>query len=91
MFKMVILAARRVLPPDLMTPANESKPRMNETGPEAKPPPDKRSREDRKGDKLEPAPEPNLKIIPSVLAKVKIESMVSRTDRIKQAEHWGWV
>ena len=33
------MAARRVLPPDLMTPANASKPFMNETGPEAVPPP----------------------------------------------------
>src|SRR3954453_24166458 len=30
-----ILAARRVLPPDLMVPADASAPRMNETGPEA--------------------------------------------------------
>jgi hypothetical protein len=33
-----ILAARRVLPPDLMVPAQESAPRMKETGPEAVPP-----------------------------------------------------
>ena len=30
-----ILAARRVLPPDLIVPAHESAPRMNDTGPEA--------------------------------------------------------
>ncbi len=30
---MTIFAARRVLPPDLMTPANASNPFMNETGP----------------------------------------------------------
>src|ERR1044072_7037871 len=30
-----ILAARRVLPPDLIVPAHASAPRMNETGPEA--------------------------------------------------------
>src|SRR6266705_6160892 len=30
-----ILAARRVLPPDLIVPADASAPRMNETGPEA--------------------------------------------------------
>ena len=34
-----ILAARRVLPPDLMTPAKASKPRMKLSGPEAVPPP----------------------------------------------------
>ena len=33
-----IFAARRVLPPDLIVPAHESAPRMNETGPEAVPP-----------------------------------------------------
>src|SRR6185436_855117 len=33
-----ILAARRVLPPDLIVPAHESAPRMNETGPLAVPP-----------------------------------------------------
>ena len=36
---MTIFAARRVLPPDLMTPANASKPFMKDTGPEAVPPP----------------------------------------------------
>ena len=39
MFRMTIFAARRVLPPDLMTPANASKPRMKLTGPLAVPPP----------------------------------------------------
>ena len=39
MSSMTILAARRVLPPDLMTPAKASKPRMKLTGPEAVPPP----------------------------------------------------
>ncbi len=33
-----IFAARRVLPPDLIVPAQASAPRMNETGPEASPP-----------------------------------------------------
>src|SRR5918995_23394 len=32
-FRMTILAARRVFPPDLMVPAEESAPRMNDTGP----------------------------------------------------------
>jgi hypothetical protein len=46
-FRITILAARRVLPPDLITPAKASKPRMNETGPDAVPPPLSSSREDR--------------------------------------------
>src|SRR5581483_405316 len=33
-----ILAARRVLPPDLIVPADASAPRMNDTGPDAYPP-----------------------------------------------------
>src|SRR5438477_482891 len=37
--RMTILAARRVLPPDLITPAKASKPFMKETGPDAVPPP----------------------------------------------------
>ena len=38
--RMTILAARRVLPPDLMTPAKASKPRMKQSGPLAVPPPE---------------------------------------------------
>ena len=37
--RMTIFAARRVLPPDLIVPADASAPRMNETGPVAVPPP----------------------------------------------------
>ena len=37
--RMTIFAARRVVPPLLMTPANASKPFMKETGPLAVPPP----------------------------------------------------
>ena len=58
---MTILAARRVLPPDLTTPAKASKPFMKLTGPLAMPPPDILSFEPRMGDRLTPAPEPYLK------------------------------
>ena len=37
--RMTILAARRVLPPDLIVPAEASAPRMKLTGPDAVPPP----------------------------------------------------
>src|SRR5215204_2283177 len=87
--RMTIFAARRVLPPDLMTPANASKPFMNETGPDAVPPPAKSSREDRMLDRLEPVPEPYLKSMPSVFAKPRIDSIVSCTALMKQAEHCG--
>src|SRR5918911_1815374 len=87
--RMTILAARRVLPPDLITPANASNPFMNDTGPDAVPPPASSSLEDRIGDRFVPVPDPNLKSMPSVLASVRIESIVSCTELMKQAEHCG--
>src|SRR5215475_3854306 len=84
-----ILAARRVLPPDLMTPADASAARMNETGPEAVPPPPSRSLDERKRDRFTPDPEPPLKMTPSLRYQSRIESIVSSTDRMKQAEHCG--
>src|SRR3954451_18597234 len=84
-----ILAARRVLPPDLIVPAQESAPRMNETGPEAVPPLDSVSREARMRDRLMPEPEPPRKILPSRVFQSRIESIVSSTERMKQAEHCG--
>src|SRR5918992_5070715 len=86
---MTILAARRVLPPDLITPAKASKPFMNDTGPLAVPPPASSSLEERIAERLLPVPEPNLKSMPSVLASVRIESIVSCTALMKQAEHCG--
>src|ERR687892_2854323 len=87
--RMTILAARRVLPPDLMTPANASKPFMKDTGPDAVPPPASSAFDDRIADRLLPVPEPNLKSIPSVLARRRIESIVSSTELMKHAEHCG--
>src|SRR6187402_3628070 len=86
---MTILAARRVLPPDLMTPANASNPFMNDTGPDAVPPPASTSRDDRIADRFDPVPDPNLNSMPSVRASVRIESIVSWTELMKQAEHCG--
>src|SRR6476659_3566041 len=86
---MTILAARRVLPPDLMTPANASKPFMNDTGPEAVPPPLSSSFDERIGDRFVPVPEPYLKSMPSVLARPRIDSIESSTLLMKQAEHCG--
>src|SRR3990170_1170857 len=62
---------------------------MNDTGPDAVPPPASSSLEDRIGDRLVPVPEPNLNSIPSVRARVRIESIVSWTELMKQAEHCG--
>src|ERR1700761_1738311 len=89
--RMTILAARRVLPPDLMTPAKASKPRMKLKGPDAVPPPESVSIEPRIFERLEPAPEPHLKSMPSVLARVRMESSESSTELMKQAEHCGRV
>ncbi len=88
-----ILAARRVAPPDLMVPADASAPRMKETGPEAVPPEESSSLEERMRERLRPAPEPPLKMNPSSLYQFRIESIESSTDRMKQAETcWGdWV
>src|SRR6476469_8612842 len=87
--RMTIFAARRVLPPDLITPANASYPFMNDTGPEAVPPPASSSRDERIGDRFVPVPDPNLNSIPSVRARVRIESIVSWTELMKHAEHCG--
>src|ERR687889_741960 len=84
-----ILAARRVLPPDLIVPAQASAPRMNETGPEAVPPLLSGSIEPRMLDRLMPEPEPPRKILPSLVFQSRIDSIVSSTDRMKQAEHCG--
>src|SRR5947209_12616311 len=84
-----IFAARRVLPPDLITPADASAARMKETGPDAVPPPARRSFEDRSRERFTPEPEPPLKMTPSLRYQSRIESIVSSTERMKQAEHWG--
>src|SRR5947209_11253699 len=89
MLRMTILAARRVLPPDLITPAKASKPFMKLSGPEAVPPPLKPSVEERSGERLVPVPLPHLKNMPSVLASVRMESSESFTELMKQAEHCG--
>ena len=81
-----ILAARRVAPPDLMVPAEASAPRMKLIGPEALPPEESSSAEARILERLTPAPEPPLKIMPSSLYQSRIDSMVSSTLRMKHAE-----
>src|ERR1700676_4382938 len=84
--RMTILAARLVLPPLLIAPAEESAPRIKLTGPLAEPallP--SASIELRIELKLIPEPEPPLKIIPSSLYQLRIEGIVSSTARIKQA------
>src|SRR3954451_1672123 len=83
---MTILAARRVLPPDLIVPADASAPRMKLTGPDAVPPPFSNSYDERILDRLIPEPDPPLKIVPSSTYQLRIESIVSSTARMKQAD-----
>src|SRR3954464_8965644 len=85
MSRTTILAARRVAPPDLMVPADASAPRMKLTGPEAVPPEESSSLDDRMRERLRPAPEPPLKIRPSSRYQFRIESISSSTARMKQA------
>src|ERR1700753_98255 len=89
MLRITILAARRGLPPDLMTPAKAAEPRMKLTGPEAVAPPFSSSFDERIGERFVPVPDPYLNSIPSVLAKPRIDSIVSSTLLMKQAEHCG--
>src|SRR5438309_11709999 len=84
---MTILAARRVFPPLLITPAKASKPFMKLTGPDAIPPPDRVSLLPRRVEKFVPVPEPHLKSIPSVRVTPTIDSMLSLTELMKHAEH----
>src|SRR5256714_14322159 len=84
--RMTILAARRVAPPDLMVPALASAPRMKLTGPDAVPPLESSSLDERMRDRLTPEPEPPLKIRPSSLYQSRIESIESSTARMKHAE-----
>ncbi len=84
-----IFAARRVLPPDLIVPAQESAPRMKDTGPEAVPPFASGSIEPRIFERLMPEPEPPRKMFPSLVFQPRIDSIVSSTERMKHALHCG--
>ena len=81
-----ILAALLVLPPERIAPAELSAPAMKLTGPDAIPPPDRRSVEPRMADRLTPAPLPPRKIRPSVRIQSKISGRESPTGRMKQAD-----
>src|SRR6266849_5298715 len=59
---------------------------MNETGPEAVPPPESCSLDDRSTERLVPVPLPNLNSMPSVLTRSRIDSIESCTELMKQAE-----
>src|SRR2546429_9934984 len=85
-----IFAARRVLPPDLIVPADASAPRMKETGPDAYPPFESCSFDDRSFDRLTPEPEPPRKMTPSRRIQSRIASIEASIERMKHAEHCGF-
>src|SRR5215212_6947780 len=68
-----IFAARRVLPPDLIVPAQASAPRMKLTGPEARPPLERCSFDERMLERLMPEPEPPRKMLPSLVFHARID------------------
>ena len=74
--RITIFAARRVLPPDLMTPAEASAARMNDTGPEAVPPPASVSFDERMRDRL--TPEPGAAFEDDALVAVPAEDRLHR-------------
>src|SRR5262245_9872383 len=62
---------------------------MNETGPEAYPPFESCSFEERSLLRLRPEPEPPRKMIPSRRIQSRIDSIESSIERMKQALHCG--
>src|SRR6195256_4630443 len=59
---------------------------MKETGPEAVPPPDSCSFEERSTERLVPVPLPNLNSMPSVFTSARIDSIESCTELMKHAD-----
>ncbi|VVB56743.1 Uncharacterised protein [uncultured archaeon] len=94
MSTITILAARRVVPPDLMAPAARSKIFKNDIRPDERPPPDRGSPAERKEEKFVPVPEPNLNSRASRVTKSKMppsDTKSSRMDWMKQACSCGCV
>src|SRR3989344_4231111 len=89
-FKITILAALRVFPPERIVPAMASAPFIKDTGPEDFPRFEIFSLEDLRLERFMPAPEPPEKIIISVRYHSAMDSLSSVMDNIKQAEHWGF-
>src|SRR5436305_1381046 len=56
---------------------------MNETGPDAVPPPARSSFEERMFERFDPVPEPYLKSIPSVLARPRLDPDVEPDRRVE--------
>src|SRR5574338_592905 len=88
MSQITILAARRVVPPDLIAPAARSPIFRNDIRPDDLPPPERRSPSPRSNEKLEPVPEPYLNNRASRTHKSMIPPSLTRSsliDWMKQA------
>src|SRR5260221_5933500 len=89
---MTILAARRVVPPDLMAPAARSPILRKLIRPDDLPPPESFSFSPRSEEKFVPVPEPYLKSRASRVHRSMIPPSLTRssaTDWMKQACGWG--
>ena len=87
-----ILAARRVVPPDLIAPAARSPILRNDISPDDLPPPESGSFSPRRLEKFEPVPQPYLKMRASRVQRSMIPPSLTRsswTDWMKQAEGCG--
>src|SRR6267143_7243292 len=85
---MTILAARRVVPPDLMAPAARSPILRNDIRPLDLPPPERGSPSPRRLEKFEPVPEPYLKMRASRTQRSMMPPSLTRSsliDWMKQA------
>ena len=80
------MAARRVLPPDLIVPADASAPRMKLTGPEAVPPPFSSFVRGADARQVDAGTRAALEDVPSSMYQLRIESIESSTARMKQAD-----
>src|SRR4029450_7645020 len=87
--RQTILAARRVVPPDLMAPAARSPILRKDMRPEDLPPPDRGSFSPRRPEKFDPVPEPYLKMRASRVQRSMMPPSLTRssvTDWMKHAE-----
>ncbi len=88
--RQTILAARLVVPPDLMAPAARSPMRRNDMSPDERPPPESDSPSPRSFEKFVPVPDPYLKRRASRTQRSMIPFSLTRSssiDCMKQA--WG--
>ena len=82
-----ILAARRVVPPDLMAPAARSPILRNDISPDDLPPPESGSFSPRIAEKFEPVPEPYLKMRASRVHRSMIPPSPTRSSATDWMKH----